>query len=222
MITSRRPVNNPSYRQRTIYHGMLVGGVAFIAGALLVIAHEGTKDIIAQRYAEDMLAMLNEVIPSSHYDNDLLNDQLTIEGKNVFQARIGNKVTAVAYQVSEPGYSGVITLIMGMNNKGEILGVRVVSHSETPGLGDKMETARSPWIHRFAGQKLTDKNQTQWAVKKDGGTFDQFTGATITPRAIVKAVKNGLHFFRQYKIQLLEFEAAPTQTQEQAQGAETS
>lgn len=205
MSLKKTEIEQPSYRQRTGYHGMLVGGVALLASALLVMGNEGTKDAIAQRLAEDVQAMLSEVIPPEFHDNDLLQDKLVVADKEIFQARIGTDVSAVAFQVSEPGYSGDITLIMSVDAKGNLLGVRVVSHTETPGLGDKMEAARSPWIHSFDGMNLTDNNDADWAVKKDGGKFDQFTGATITPRAIVKAVKGGLLFFKEHQTALLNY-----------------
>jgi len=198
-----KAVKNPSYRQRTAYHGMLVGAAAMLATTLLVMGNEGTKDAIAQRHAEDVQAMLGEVIPPKFHDNNLLENKIDVNGKEVFQALLGDDVSAVAYQVAEPGYSGIITLIMAINPKGTLLGVRVVSHTETPGLGDKMEAARSPWIFSFDNKTLSEENASNWAVKKDGGQFDQFTGATITPRAIVKAIKGGMQFFQQHQAQLL-------------------
>ena len=213
MPDGRRTIKKPSYLQRTGYHAMLVGGVALLASILLVMGNLLTKEAIAQRHAEDVQAMLNEVIPAKLHDNNLLEDKLDIENVEVFQARIEGHVSAVAFQVSEPGYSGEISLIMAVNNKGTLIGVRVVSHTETPGLGDKMETARSPWILSFDGKTLTNQNSIQWAVKKDGGEFDQFTGATITPRAIVKAVKQGMQFFQEHKQTLLSYQ---TKNNEQA------
>ncbi len=203
MMAGKRAVAQPSYRQRTGYHGMLVGGVALLASAMLALGDNETRDVIAQRHAEDVQAMLSEVIPPEFHDNNLLQDKLMIDGKEVYQAHLESHVSAVAFQVAEPGYSGVITLIMAIDKNGSLLGVRVVSHTETPGLGDKMETARSPWILSFDGLNLTEDNDKQWGVKKDGGQFDQFTGATITPRAVVKAVKGGMLFFQQHKEKML-------------------
>lgn len=209
MSLAKTVITKPSYRQRISYHGMLVGGAAMIASALLVIGNASTKDVIAQRLAEDVQTMLGEVVPAGFHDNDLLQDRFELDGKEIFQARIGGKVSAVAFQVAEPGYSGTITLMMGVDKAGKLLGVRVISHTETPGLGDKMEAARSDWIHVFEGRELTSANASQWAVKKDGGQFDQFTGATITPRAIVKAVKGGLGFFAFHKQRLLTYDPGP-------------
>ena len=95
--------------------------------------------------------------------------------------------------LSKQGYSGDISLLLGINVDNSIAGVRVVSHKETPGLGDKLELKKSPWLLDFNNKKkLQDEN---WAVKKDGGQFDQFTGATITPRAVVNAVGDALDYF---------------------------
>lgn len=203
MSLKKTVIKTPTYRNRTAYHGMLVGAAAMLASALLVMGNVSTKDVIALRLAEDVQAMLSEVIPSNFHDNNLLDNKITVKNKEVYQALLDNDVSAVAFQVAEPGYSGVITLIMGVNTKGEVLGVRVVSHTETPGLGDKMETARSDWIYNFDNLALTEANNADWGVTKDGGTFDQFTGATITPRAIVKAVKEGMIFFQANKETLL-------------------
>jgi len=209
MSLSKTTVTTPSYRQRIGYHGMLVGGTALLASALLVMGNTSTKHVIAQRHAEDVQQMLSEVVPPTLHDNDLLHDKFELDGKEIYQARLENEVSAVAFQVAEPGYSGIITMIMAVNKDSKLLGVRVVSHTETPGLGDKMEAARSDWVYSFEGKQLSDDNHKQWAVKKDGGQFDQFTGATITPRAIVKAVKAGMQFFANHKQRLLSYEPGP-------------
>jgi electron transport complex protein RnfG len=94
--------------------------------------------------------------------------------------------------------------MMGVDRDGKMLGVRVIKHSETPGLGDKIEPAKSDWIHGFEGKFLGSPPAEKFAVKKDGGVFDQFAGATITPRAVVKSVKGGLAFFAKEKARLLE------------------
>lgn len=209
MSLSKTTVTKPSYRQRIGYHGMLVGGTALLASALLVIGNVSTKDVIAQRHAEDVQRMLSQVVPPALHDNDLLQEKFELAGKQIYQARLDNQVSAVAFQVAEPGYSGIITVIMAIDKAGTLLGVRVVSHTETPGLGDKIEAARSSWVHSFEGKQLNDDNEKQWAVKKDGGQFDQFSGATITPRAVVKAIKGGMQFFAEHKQRLLTYEPGP-------------
>ena len=106
---------------------------------------------------------------------------------------------AIAIEAIAPdGYNGEIKLIVGVNNHGEILGVRTLSHQETPGLGDKIDLRKSDWVTHFSG-KLFKDNTNMWKVKKDGGQFDQFTGATITPRTYVKAIANALTFVEQHR-----------------------
>ncbi|MGD8938745.1 MAG: electron transport complex subunit RsxG [Gammaproteobacteria bacterium] len=202
-----RGVANPSFRQRTAYHAMLLGGMAMITSALIVIGNKQTYADIELRRAEDVKRSLSQVIHPDMYTNDLLGDvvQLHIndETKTVHIARSDNKVVAVAFEMVSEGYSGAITVMIGINRKGELLGARVLSHSETPGLGDKIEAEKSNWIFSFDGLSLASPGEAQWKVKKDGGYFDQFTGATITPRAVVKAIKTGLEIFKANQAVLL-------------------
>jgi electron transport complex protein RnfG len=122
----------------------------------------------------------------------------------VYRARQGKHVTGVAFETSRRGYSGEIKVLLGVDENGKLLGVRVLQHTETPGLGDKIEVTRSDWITRFTGKSLGDPPEAQWAVKKDGGPFDQFAGATITPRAVVNGVRDGLRLFAANRKTLLE------------------
>ena len=201
-------VANPTYRQRVGYQAGLLGGFALIAAALLVMGDIATRDAIAEREAEDLLASLSQVIPTELHDNDLLANQmvLTIDGPegvpevlNVYRALQGLDVSAVAYEVVGQGYAGPIHILIGIGADGRVLGVRVLSHVETPGLGDKIEIARDDWIIDFNGRSLKDPELDGWAVKKDGGIFDQFSGATVTPRAVVAAIKGGLEVFAQHR-----------------------
>ncbi len=203
-------VLEPSYRKRTAYQAMLLGGMATLASAVLVLGDLKTRDTIALRQAEDLKASLSQVVPDAVHDNDLLSDILTLpperEGAKavkVYRAHLDNQISAVAYEVASNGYAGPITCIMGVAANGEILGVRVLAHAETPGLGDKIEIARNDWITSFNGRSLANTSSQQWHVKKDGGDFDQFTGATITPRAVVKAVYEGMALFEAHRGTLL-------------------
>jgi electron transport complex protein RnfG len=113
------------------------------------------------------------------------------------------------------GYGGAIELLVGVNANGEITGVRVVPpHNETPGLGDKIETKKSDWIYSFDGKSLTNPKPEGWAVKKDGGDFDSFTGATITPRAVVDAVYNALAWYQANRSTLYQQPAAPAEAED--------
>jgi len=155
----------------------------------------------------DLKQSLTQVLPGS-YDNELLKDAVTLRSDVgevlVYRARRAGKVEAVVYRVTGYGYSGAIVCVMGVSREGKILGVRVIKHAETPGLGDKIEPAKAKWIFDFDGKFLGEPPVDKWAVKKDGGVFDQFAGATITPRAVVKAVKEGLQFFEANKAALLD------------------
>ena len=201
-------VPETALRKRIGYHAILLGGFATLAAALLMMGNLATRDSILQRQQEDLLASLNQVIPASLYDEGLLDHNLAFtDGQGtahtIYRAVRNGQVTAVAYQVIGNGYAGDIALLMGVDGSGRLLGVRVLAHAETPGLGDKIEPEKSHWIDAFVGRSLGDPSEDRWGVRKDGGAFDQFTGATITPRGVVAAIKDGLLFFREHKGELL-------------------
>ncbi len=180
-----------------------------VAIFVLVSVRQWVAPKIEAAHKAELLANFNEILPQTAYDNNLLHDTRKITAPKylgtpkpvtLYRARKGGKPVAVLFETIAPdGYSGDIRLLIGMDAKGRILGVRVLSHRETPGLGDKIEKTKSNWIDSFNGKTLTPQNEAQWHVKKDGGVFDQFTGATITPRAVVKAVKKALQFYQQYQ-----------------------
>ena len=194
------------------YQGLLLGGAALLTSAALAFASRATEADIHAAEAADLKQSLTQVLPGT-YDNDLLKDTVTLPGKDgevlVYRARRAGKVEAVVYRVIGHGYGGAIVCVMGVSSAGRILGVRVIKHTETPGLGDRIETDKSNWIYSFDGKWLGDPPADKWAVKKDGGVFDQFAGATITPRGVVKAVKGGLEFFEREKSAMLD--EAPSQ-----------
>ncbi|MCK9200322.1 MAG: electron transport complex subunit RsxG [Gallionella sp.] len=194
-------------RGKLFYQGMLLGGAALLTSVLLSFFSQATEADIKAAEAADLKASLSQVLPGE-YDNDLLKDTVTLPANQgevlVYRARRAGKVEAVVYRVTGHGYAGNILCVMGVSREGKILGVRVISHKETPGLGDKIEPAKGDWIHAFEGKFLGDPQLEKWAVKKDGGVFDQFAGATITPRGVVNAVKGGLEFFDGNKAKLLD------------------
>lgn len=200
--------DQPSYRQRLGYHSGLLGLFALLASTTLMMSYQGTKEDIGLRLKEDLKATLSKVVPDQLYNNDISSELVTLDVTTkisnkpveVYIAKQNEKIVAFSYQVVAPdGYSGSIKIMMGINMRGEILGVRVISHKETPGLGDKIEEKKDDWILGFDGLSLENTKTDDWNVKKDGGRFDQFTGATITPRAVVKAIRRGLEFFHQHK-----------------------
>ncbi len=204
-------MNLEQLRGKLFYQGVLLGGVALITTAALVIADRTSSGDIAAAQAQDMQRSLSQVLPGK-FDNDLLKDTLMLNGPDgevmVYRARKSGRVEAVVFKVSGSGYAGPIDCMMGIDRDGHVTGVRVIKHKETPGLGDKIEPAKGRWIYQFEDKYLGDPSSEKWAVKKDGGVFDQFAGATITPRGVVRAVKGGLDFFDKQREQLLD-EAVP-------------
>ncbi|MCP5449640.1 MAG: electron transport complex subunit RsxG [Gammaproteobacteria bacterium] len=199
----------PEIRQSAGYPILLLGGVALLVSTAIGIANLGTHADIARRQLEDLQVTLQQVVPAEYYDNELVRDTVTIQegdrSVQVYRARRKGQVQAVSFRTTAPGYgSSEMVLIVGVDRDGKLLGVRVISHAETPGLGDKIETSKSNWILGFTGRSLSDPPPAGWGVKKDGGVFDQFTGATITPRAVVKSIKGGLEFFAAHRAVLLD------------------
>ena len=192
-------------RSRVDYQAAILGLMCAVVTALLMFGQQQTFEPIQQRLAEDRLALLTQVLPSEYYDNQPLNEVVTIEDPQlsdqpveIFLAKKSGSITASVFQLQTEGYGGTIILMIALNTEGEILGLRTLSHKETPGLADKIEIEKSDWITVFNGESLAKTAKKNWAVKKDGGKFDQFTGATITPRAIINAIVGGLEFYARH------------------------
>ena len=195
-------------RQQPRFMALLLGGFALLVCGSVAISSRLTAPQILLRQQEDTQRLLTQVLPSSLYDNMPSQDEvtLTLDGQPVhfFRARQGDKVSAIALFASSRGYGGDIQMLLGIDAQGTLTGVRVISHTETPGLGDKIETAKGDWILGFDGLSLHKPDDKGWHVKKDGGQFDSFTGATITPRAVVKGVHESLQLFARHSAQLLD------------------
>jgi H+/Na+-translocating ferredoxin:NAD+ oxidoreductase subunit G len=200
-------VSEPAYRKRIGYQAGLLGGFSTLAAALLILGYSSTHEPIEQRQAEDLLDSLSQVLPASIHDNKLLDNAIIIDDRQgkpltIYRAMKEQHITGFAYRTTARGYAGDIELMLGVNPDGELIGVRVLAHAETPGLGDKIEAGKSNWILGFNGRSLGNTSESDWRVKKDGGRFDQFSGATITPRGVVRAVHEGLVFFREHRDEL--------------------
>nr|WP_236994207.1 electron transport complex subunit RsxG [Methylomicrobium sp. RS1] len=203
------PDNLARLRPKLHYQAGVLAGFALAASILLGLADLATRNVIQMRLEEDLKASLEEVVPAALHDNDLLADTVAVPSAGaaigtdetvVYLAKKAGSVTAVSFKFAAPdGYAGPIHLVMGIASNGEILGVRVISHTETPGLGDKIEITKSKWVLSFNGKSLDNLTFEEWAVKKDGGVFDQFAGATITPRKVVQAIRRGLEFFQAHQ-----------------------
>jgi electron transport complex protein RnfG len=180
-----------------------LGLVAVVGTSLLAAVNFLTAERIVAQERRVMLEQLGQIIPDQ-YDNVLLDDRFGFrdeyyfpKGQQVlaYRARSQGKPVAVVLKFKAiNGYNGDIGLLAGINADGSLRGVRVISHKETPGLGDYIEVEKSDWITSFEGKSLQNPKRSGWAVQRDGGDFDQFTGATITPRAVVEAVRKALEF----------------------------
>jgi electron transport complex protein RnfG len=184
---------------------------AIVCTAIVGLIHELTKARIAEQAEQQLLNTLHSIIDPNRLNNDLYHDCLLVtnellgstQPQTVYLARQDGKSVAAAITSTAPdGYNGNIYLLIAVNIDGSISGVRTLQHNETPGLGDKIELRKSQWIRSFDGKKVESDNDPLWTVKKNGGMFDQFTGATITPRAVVKAVQKTVLYFQQNKQQL--------------------
>jgi electron transport complex protein RnfG len=185
---------------------------AVMGAALVGLTFIQTADDIKHNEELTLLRKLNNIIPAESYNNDLLLDTIIIkpnlllsskEESIAYRARKDNQNVAVVFSSIAPnGYNGPIHLLVGVYADGRLAGVRVVKHRETPGLGDAINITHSDWILGFNNKSLTDPDNKKWKVKRDGGIFDQFTGATITPRAVVKAIHDALLYFEQNQTML--------------------
>ncbi|MGC2164557.1 MAG: electron transport complex subunit RsxG [Gallionella sp.] len=179
---------------------------ATVGTALLALTYNLTRDTIARSEENEKLKLVRQIVPVSAYDNDIMKDIVTLGPDNglgsdhdtiAYRGRLKNAPSIAVFQATAPeGYAGNISFIIAIHYDGRIGGVRVVSHHETPGLGDYIEIAKNDWINGFNDLSLENRHDNGWKVKKDGGNFDYMAGATVTPRAMIKAVHNALQYFQ--------------------------
>ncbi|OIP12122.1 MAG: electron transporter RnfG [Betaproteobacteria bacterium CG2_30_59_46] len=212
---------------RILRHASVSAGIltafAVVGTALLAATYLVTRPIIAETEKQAKLALIGQILPATLYDNDLLKDAALLppakelgnsEPTTVYRAVKEGKPSAAVLEVIAPdGYSGKIRMIVAIKADGEISGVRVVTHHETPGLGDYIEIAKNRWIRIFEGKSLSKYANQDWKVKKDGGKFEHTAGATVSPRAVVKAVHKSLEYFAQNEDKIF---SLPADKQEQA------
>jgi electron transport complex protein RnfG len=195
---------------------LLLAASGLVAFGLVALVHEGTRERIAETAHRQALARFDEVLAGHAYDNDMLADSIKLQDPAsagdaatviAHRARRNGAVVSVVMEIVAPdGYSGAIRLLVAIEPGGTVLAARVLQHKETPGLGDFIETRKSDWIARFSGKSLRAPAPAAWHVRKDGGEFDQYTGATVTSRAIVGAVARSLALFERHRDAVL---AAP-------------
>lgn len=187
--------------------GAILAMFAIVGTAFLVATHFATKDIISESEKQAKLELIRQIVPQNTFDNDIIKDAAVLpaapeignrEPTTVYRATREGAPVAAALEASAPdGYSGRIKFIIAIKASGEISGVRVIDHHETPGLGDYIEIAKDKWITIFDGKSLSNTPDMAWKVKKDGGKFEHNAGATVTPRALIKAVHKTLEYFRE-------------------------
>lgn len=181
---------------------------------LLALVHEVTKHPIEESIEREKLKLISQIVPASLYDNQIVEDVLEVpanallgtrQSSLIYRGRLnGEPSVAIIEALAPDGYSGDVRLIVAVNVEGLISGVRVVSHKETPGLGDYIDITKSDWVMQFDGRSLAAMQADAWQVKKDGGEFDYMAGATISPRAVIKAVHKVLQFYQQQQLALFE------------------
>lgn len=202
----------PEISRSMLKNALVLGMFAIGTVGSVALLQQGTATRIAAAEREAQVRALAEILPAGSYDNHLLDNRLELNApelghrspQSAYLALKGDQPSALILPVTAPdGYSGAIHLLVGIFADGRLAGVRVLGHKETPGLGDKIELAKSDWVRSFEGKSLSDPGEDGWAVKKDRGEFDQFAGATITPRAVVKAVHGALRYFDKHRAQLL-------------------
>lgn len=186
----------------------LLGIFAIITTGGIALTEANTRERIAQREQQILQDKLNKLISADQYDNDLAKDVITVTDSRlgsskpqiIYRARKSNQpVACIISSIAPDGYSGSIELLVAVRFDGALLGVRVIRHRETPGLGDPIEENKSRWIFQFDGKSLQQPPPDKWKVRKDKGEFDQLTSATITSRAVVKAIYNTLQFHAQQR-----------------------
>jgi electron transport complex protein RnfG len=236
--------NEPTLGQSILKNAIGLALFAFITAGVIAIVQSTTKDTIELNIAKAKAKALYEIVPQSSVDNDVLIDSIALMSENAkkrmninllgpldeeatlhYAKKDGKVHTIILPAIAPDGYTTAIRLLVGIRLDGSVSGVRIVDHKETPGLGDKVELKKSNWVLSFNDRSLIDPDIDRWKVKKDGGEFDQFTGATITPRAVVDAVKRSLEFYQQYKSTILELapqnlnESTPNQPASQKEEA---
>lgn len=192
-------------------HGLILAFFGALMTGMTAVVNLLTKPTIEHQALLQQKTLFDQVIPASVYDNNMQQECYNVTdnalGNNVphrlYLARKNGQPVAAAVETTAPdGYSGAIQLLVAADFHGKVYGTRVLEQHETPGLGDKIEARVSDWIRHFADTMVDGSNDSRWAVKKDGGMFDQFTGATITPRAVVRSVKRTTLFIETVPAQL--------------------
>ena len=195
--------------RRSVRAGLTLGLIGAVCAALVAATYQSTRDRIAANNKALLEKSLEPALAGVFYDGSVSESRLVIEPPHDLPGR-GPAIVYRVYSDSDPvaalfvvtardGYSGPIRILVGIEAGGRVTGIRILEHRETPGLGDKIELARSDWVRQFEGRALGDPAVTRWAIRADDGDFDQLTGASVTPRAVIKAVRDTLLYFAEHR-----------------------
>jgi electron transport complex protein RnfG len=203
-------------RQRAA--ALLIAGLIGMIVVVTVLA-QLTHERIARNERLWLIAKLDALVPPELRDNDFYADRIKIRSRDMlgtdapvtaYRARKAGAPAAIILSPTAPdGYGGAIELLVAIAYDGSVLGVQVLAHRETPGIGDGFEPRRSSWLHSFKQKSLHNPPPERWTIRKDGGDFDQFTGASVTPRAITKAVRRTLEYYRANREMLFDAATQP-------------
>jgi len=185
--------------------GLTLAMIAAVCTALVATTYLATKDRIAANDKALLEQSLQPALSGIFYDSGVSESRLVIppphglpgsDAAIVYRVYAEDEPVAALFVVTaRDGFSGSIRILVGIGVDGTVTGVRILQHRETPGLGDKIESARSNWVFQFDGRSLGNPQASGWAIRVDGGEFDQLTGASITPRAVIKAIRDTLIYF---------------------------
>ncbi|MDX1515320.1 MAG: electron transport complex subunit RsxG [Woeseiaceae bacterium] len=186
-------------------NGLTLAVIAAICTTLVATTYHFTRDRIAANEQAWLERRLKPALAGLDYEGSLSESRLVLAAPHglpgrddaiIYRVHAGGEPVAALFAVTAPdGYSGTIRILVGVSYEGVVTGVRILSHRETPGLGDQIESSKSDWVHQFEGKSLGDPPLDDWAIRRDGGVFDQLTGASVTPRAVIKAIRDTLLYF---------------------------
>ena len=190
---------------------VILSAITFLSSGLLMLSEYLTHDKITEQKKRLLLASLERLIPNHLHDNDLTQDTVMINEKEllghrqeqtIYVGKLENKTTVIAIPVTaRNGYSGDINILVGIKANGQVTNVKILEQHETPGLGDLIEAHKSNWIKQFPNQSFSSINKDMWQVKRDGGKFDQITAATISSRAVTDAIKKALLYHEKHYLE---------------------
>ncbi len=186
-------------------NGLTLAAIAAVCTALVTATYQLTAERIVANEIALLEQSLEPALAGQFYDGGVSESKLIVpqphdlpgsDAAIIYRVYGEDEPVAALFVVSaRDGFSGAIRLLIGVDFSGTVTGVRVLEHRETPGLGDKIESRRSDWIFQFDGHSLQDPATPGWAIRSDGGQFDQLTGASVTPRAVIKAIRDTLIYF---------------------------